>query len=193
MTTKKRKIGIRSIKVIDAAPNNYDGGMQIDNVTVTCQGNEYNFELATPAGGDGDVHVKYEGSESPDEDFINHFELVEDVYFKFEEDKKGLKDFLHVNQPSCEGDSIELDGYELEITHFIHSGGMEFGWIEAEIRGETIKFEMEQDATCGSMDYTISFLDEEYEAIANQIGFVLTSEIEEYLFDRYDSICAEHR
>lgn len=192
----KEAISVFDIEVTDAGPNNYDGGVQVDNVTVTCDDVEYYFELSTPVGGDGEVFIKYEGHDGdPDTEyeFIMHFELEEDITFGPDDDKKGLEDFLQVNDPDCEGDSIELDGFELEITNFIHSGGKEFGWIRADIGDIEFQFDMEQDATSGSMDYELTFLTEEMEEKAKEIGLELTVEIQSYLFDRYDSICAEKR
>lgn len=114
-----------------------------------CDDREYYFELHTPVGGDGEVHVKYTGTDDGDPDFIEYFELEEDVFFKFEEDKNGLKDFIQVNSPDCVGDDIEINNYSIEITDFNHDGGMEYGYIDTIINDKNIQFEMIQDATSG--------------------------------------------
>ncbi len=174
------------IKVVDASPNNYDGGIQVDSATITCDGKEYYFELHTPVGGGGEVHVKYLGGD--DEEFINHFGLEEDTFI----DESELSEFLQVNSPDCVGYDTEIDGYEIEITDFNHDGGMELGTIETTINGEEIQFEMIQDATAG-FGFGVEFDSDEDEEKAKKIGFELTDELREYLFMEYDRICAEKR
>jgi len=184
----KAEIDGFEIEIEDASPNNYDGGVQIDSATITCDSKDYYFELHTPIGGKGEVHVKYLTSENGDSEFINQFGLEEDTFLEENE----LYEFLQVNSPNCVGDETEIDGYEIEITYFNHDGGMEFGFIDSIINGEEIQFEMKQDATSG-FDFEISFSTDEDEEKASKIGFEITDEIREYLFDCYDSICAEKR
>ena len=185
-STFEHDFGQFKIKVVDASPNNYDGGIQVDSATITCDGKEYYFELHTPVGGGGEVHVKYLGGD--DEEFINHFGLEEDTFI----DESELSEFLQVNSPDCVGYDTEIDGYEIEITDFNHDGGMELGTIETTINGEEIQFEMIQDATAG-FGFGVEFDSDEDEEKAKKIGFELTDELREYLFMEYDRICAEKR
>jgi hypothetical protein len=185
-STFEHDFGQFKIEVVDANPNNYDGGIQVDSATITCDGKEYFFELHTPVGGLGEVHVKYLGGD--DEEFISHFGLEEDTFI----DESELSEFLQVNSPDCVGYDTEIDGYEMEITDFNHDGGMEIGTIETTINGEEIQFEMIQDATTG-FGFGVEFDSDEDEEKANKIGFELTDEIREYLFNEYDRICAEKR
>jgi hypothetical protein len=182
------------IEVEDAGPNNYDGGVQVDSVVITCNNNKYSFELHTPVGGDGETHVKYLGSDDGDKEFITNFELIDNKYLNNEDNLKQLQliEFLQVNSPDCIGDEVEIEGYDIEITDFNHDGGMEFGFIETTINGEKINFEMIQDATSG-FDYNIDFGSNRDEEKAKKIGFEITDEVREFLFDCYDSICAEKR
>jgi hypothetical protein len=185
-STFEHDFGQFKIKVVDASPNNYDGGIQVDSATITCDEKEYYFELHTPVGGGGEVHVKYLGGD--DEEFINHFGLEEDTFI----DESELNEFLQVNDPDCVGYDTEIDGYEMEITDFNHDGGMELGTIETIINGEEIQFEMIQDATAG-FGFGVEFDSDEDEEKAKKIGFELTDELREYLFMEYDRICAEKR
>ena len=185
-STFEHDFGQFKIKVVDASPNNYDGGIQVDSATVTCDGKEYYFELHTPVGGLGEVHAKYLGGD--DDEFINHFGLEEDTFI----DEGELSEFLQVNDPDCVGYDTEIDGYEMEITDFHHDGGMELGTIETIINGEEIQFEMIQDAT-GGFGFGVEFDSDEDEEKAKKIGFELTDELREYLFNEYDRICTEKR
>lgn len=185
-STFEHQFGEFKIEVIDASPNNYDGGIQVDSATITCDGKEYYFELHTPVGGLGEVHAKYLGGD--DDEFINHFGLEEDTFI----DESELSEFLQVNDPNCVGDETEIDGYEIEITDFNHDGGMELGTIETIINGEEIQFEMIQDATAG-FGFGVEFDSDRDEKKAKEIGFELTDEVREYLFNEYDRICAEKR
>ena len=185
-STFEHQFGEFKIEVIDASPNNYDGGIQVDSATITCDGKEYYFELHTPVGGLGEVHAKYLGGD--DDEFINHFGLEEDTFI----DESELSEFLQVNDPNCVGDETEIDGYEIEITDFNHDGGMELGTIETIINGEEIQFEMIQDATAG-FGFGVEFDSDRDEEKAKEIGFELTDELREYLFNEYDRICAEKR
>ena len=187
-STFEHDFGEFKIKVIDASPNNYDGGVQVDSATITCDGKEYYFELHTPVGGEGEVHVKYLGCEDGDSEFISQFGLEEDTFL----DENELSGFLQINDPNCVGDETEIDGYEIEITDFNHDGGMELGTIETIINGEEIQFEMIQDATAG-FGFGVEFDSDRDEEKAKEIGFELTDELREYLFNEYDRICAEKR
>ena len=177
-STFEHDFGQFKIKVVDAGPNNYDGGIQVDSATITCDGK--------PVGGEGEVHVKYLSGD--DEEFVNHFGLEEDTFI----DESELSEFLQVNSPDCVGDETEIDGYEMEIADFNHDGGMELGTIETIINGEEIQFEMLQDATTG-FGFSVDFLRNDDEEKAKKIGFELTEELIEYLFNEYDRICAEKR
>ena len=181
------------IKVVDAYPNNYDGNVQIDLLNIECNGNEYYFENSTASGY---IHIKYLGTDGDDQEFLDFFNLVEDETFSMgnggEDDKFGLTEFLSENDPSCEGNVIEIDGYEIEITIFSHDGGKEFGVIEAIINGEDIQFEIEQEGSSFGGG-NVSFADEENEKIGQRIGFVLDAYAQEYLFMEYDRICSENR
>ncbi len=186
-STFEHDFGKFKIKVIDANPNNYDGGVQVDSTTITCDGKEYYFELHTPVGGDGEVHVKYLTSEDGDSEFISQFGLEEYEFI----DENELSGFLQVNSPDCVGDETEINGYEIEITDFNHDGGMELGTIETIINGKEIDFEMVQD-TAG-FGFGVEFNSDRDEEKAKEIGFEITDEIREYLFNEYDRICAEKR
>ncbi len=187
-STFEHDFGQFKIKVVDASPNNYDGGIQVDSATITCDGKEYYFELHTPVGGGGEVHVKYLACEDGDSEFISQFGLEEDTFL----DENELSGFLQVNSHDCVGDETEVNGYDIEITDFNHDGGMELGTIETEINGEEIQFEMIQDATAG-FGFGVEFYSDSDEQKAKKIGFELTDELREYLFNEYDRICAEKR
>lgn len=187
-STFEHDFGQFKIKVVDASPNNYDGGIQVDSTTITCDDKEYYFELHTPVGGEGEVHVKYLGCEDGDSDFISQFGLEEDTFL----DENELSVFLQINDPNCVGDETKIDGYEIEVTDFNHDGGMELGTIETIINGEEIQFEMIQDATAG-FGFGVEFDSDRDEEKAKEIGFELTDEVREYLFNEYDRICTEKR
>lgn len=190
----KSEINGFKIEVENVGPNNYDGGVQVDLVVITCDNKEYSFELHTPVGGDGETHVKYLSSDDGDIDFINKFELIEGTFLYKEDNLRQVQlvGFLQVSSSDCIGDETEIDGYEIEIIEFNHDGGMEFGFIDSIINGEEIQFEMKQDATSG-FDFEINFSTDEDEEKAIKIGFEITDEIREFLFDCYDNISAEKR
>jgi len=192
------KISGFEIEVIDANPNNNDGGVQIDELTIMVNGDEeYSFEISTTIG--DDVYVDYQNGDGGE--FEEHFELESFERMKSEYDDPkpsdsylDLKNFLGQSDPNCIGDSIEIDGFEIEITDFSHKGGMEFGYLEVIINGIEFQIEMVQDATGLELYSKIYFQNDEDEKKAKEIGFdITTDEVQNYLFDEYDRICTDKR
>ena len=175
------------IKVVDASANNNDGGVQIDDLTITVDGDsEFSFEIATTVG--GDIYVTYEYGDGGD--FTDHFELEDGEKLSDSE----LKDFLRENEESCVGNAAEIDGFEIEITDFSHRGGLEFGFLRATINGEEFQLDVEQDATGNGLDCKCSYFSKEDEEVGKRNGLDLESdEAQGFFFDNYDRICNEKR
>ena len=196
--TIKVKLSGCEVEVLDANPNNNDGGVQIDNLTITVNGDEeYNFEIASAIS--GDIYVDYESGDGGD--FEEHFQLesFERMKSKYDVPKPSdsyleLRNFLEQNDPSCVGDSTEIDGFEIEITDFSHKGGMEFGYLEITINGEEFQIEMVQDATGSGLHTKVYFQNDEDKKKAKSMGFNIDSdESQNHFFEEYDRICTAKR
>jgi len=194
---QNQKVNGFDIRVLDANPNNNDGGVQIDTITIMVNSDkEYVFEVGTAIS--GDIYVTYIDGGG---DFEEHFGLSEGEPMKSEYNKEKpndsyleLRNFLSVNDDSCIGDSTEIDGFEIEITDFSNKGGMEFGYLDVTINGKDFQLDMEQDATGSGLYTKVSFQNKEDKSKAKEMGFDIESdEVQGYLFDEYERICNQHR
>jgi hypothetical protein len=190
------------IEVTDAAPNGGDGGVQLDSLTLSVNGEEYYFELATTISNDS--YITYKGGFVGGEgDFETHFSLVEDKRMKSEFDNPKpnssyleLKDFisqLAYDQITI-GDTTEIDGFEIEVVEYNHEGGYEFGYLNVLIGGDEITLNMKQDATGPGLDSEVTYDSDEDERIGKKHGLDLSSEdAQSFFFSEYDRICNEGR
>lgn len=194
----KAEINGFEIEIEDASASD---GVQVDEVTINLIGvgendYEYWFDLHTYTNGSSSVRfigsntIYIKLNKNAKKGFIENFNLVEGEFIDSESD---LFDFLQVNSDSCVGKSTEIDGFELKITNFNHNGGKEFGFIQTIINGVDIQFEIEQDATSGSLDFSINFSDEEEENKAKELGLEMTDELRDFLFEAYDRLTSEKR
>lgn len=194
----KAEINGFEIEIEDASASD---GVQVDEVTINLIGvgeddYEYWFDLHTSTNGNSSVRfigsntIYIKLNKNAKKGFIENFNLVEGEFIDSESD---LFDFLQVNSDSCVGKSTEIDGFKLKITNFNHNGGKEFGFIQTIINGVDIQFEIEQDATSGSLDFSINFSDEEEENKAKELGLEMTDELRDFLFEAYDRLTSEKR
>jgi hypothetical protein len=192
------------IEVTNAGPNTNDGGVQIDLVTLLVNGEEYHeFELATTIGGDS--YIDYVGGDEGE--FSEAFDLVEGERMKSEySDPKPSDSYLELfdfiaslssdtNQNVCTvGETIDIDGFEIEVTDFEHNGGYEFGFLDVCINGEEFQLEMKQDATGVGMDATVSYASDRDERIGKKNGINIDDpEMQNFFFTEYDRISNESR
>ena len=182
----ENKQDLSKFKCIDGGPNNNDGGVQIDSLIVSVNGDDQFFEVATTIG--GDIYVEYQGGDG--EEFRNHFELEDGTRLQDSE----LKEFLSQNSPDCVGDSTEIDGFEIEIIDFSHEGGLEFGYLDIEVNGDTFQLEIKQDVTGMDLDSQVTYSSDEDGEIGRKHGLDLESdEAQGYFFDQYDKISMNNR
>ena len=119
------------IEVTDAGPNSGDGGVQVDDVTLCVNDDEYyEFELATTISHDS--YITFKGGD--DGEFAKHFGLVEDEMMKSEYgDEKPSESYLELKSfmaqlaydSDMEGETTEIDGFEIKVESYSHRGGYE--------------------------------------------------------------------
>lgn len=187
-----------NIEVTDAGPNNVDGGVQIDTITLSINNKDAYFELATTL--DGTSHVTYQGGYN--KEFEKHFQLIPDKRMSiYNIDKKIKESYLELISfiggcafNSEVGELTTIDGFDIEISDISHEGGKEFGHLFVLINNKEITLEIEQDATGYALDSTIYYSDEESEKIGVENGLNLdTEEAQDFFFNKYDSICNDNR
>ena len=184
----------RKVEAIGGGPNNNDGGVQIDIVTITVfKGDElideYQFEVATSTSSDDkDMYVSY--IDDIEDEFTEHFGILTGDVFM---DDSELQEFLCQNDPQCEGESIEIDDYTITITDFSHNGGEEHGFLDVLIDGEEYQFDVFQDATGVGVSTSIEWGSDDDEERANENGVTLDDELMDLISVLYEDWCNEHR
>lgn len=190
------------INVTGGGPNNNDGGVQIDLVTLEINGTEYHeFELASTIGGES--YITYKGGDEGD--FKSHFEFEDDKMMKKDIDNPKPSDsylelfnfiaqLAYDSKDNAEGSEVDIDGFNIVVSDYSHSGGYEFGFLSVEVNDEEFYLDIKQDATGPGLDVSIDYRSDEDEEIATRNGIDIDDEeMQDFFYREYDRISNESR
>ena len=111
--------------------------VQLDIITIEVSDDEYMFEIHNT---EGDYYIK------PENDWLNDQESFPEYVNTILNDNGSLKDcelkdFLSVDGDYALHEYEEIDGFDITIIDFYHTGGYEEGFIGVSINGESIGVE----------------------------------------------------
>lgn len=172
-------------EIIHGGHNHVDGGVQVDEVVISEDGGEeYYFNIERTAD-----HVIVTYDEEPDY-FINDFGVKENGVLE----DSGLQDWIaSMDSPGVIGEQEKIEGYLLTVENFSHQGGYERGFVEINVEGADIQFDVLQDATGAYRVDEVSYATEKDQQLAESIGLQMDSDLIDVVLRAYDKLSSEAR